>query len=441
MTDLFIKIADKLGLTLQPKRVDENDYTNTENLSISAMLSDRLSTLTLTDSTIAINGDSARAKFLNDFATRFWNESIKMACVTSLGTGDCLLKPSTDGKHFAVDIIGNSDFSITEYIGSYVYGMLIKCDEIKQGNSWYQRVEYHRIREVDGVSCCHIYQMAFKNGKEVPLSSVDAWAEFPPEIIIPNVDRLLLGRIKSPVKNRTAPNSPNGVPITYGLDNVVFNVKDAYQRFNKEYRDKETLIFADKSMFKKDENGETYIPKGKSNLFMKFRSGNIDNSNIDTFSPEIRDTSLDNGIERNFRMLEMGVGLGEGVLSKSTLTYTNVDEVRASRSATYAFMTNFRKSIDQAAADLLYAVNVLCNANNITPLGSYKFVSDWSDTYITTTQETFNELLQCVNIDAVSKAELRSWVMNEDMQVSEEKIAEMEKNNPPTMEMVTVPAD
>ena len=60
-----------------------------------------------------------------------------------------------------------------------------------------------------------------------------------------------------------------------------------------------------------------------------------------------------------------------------------------------------------------------------TPPAVYEIVADWSDSFVESTAERFNQLLQSLNMETISKAEFRSWVMNESLEVSDEKIAEM----------------
>lgn len=433
---IFLTIAKKFGLDLQEKSDEETDFYDVNNISITATMSDRVTTLTLMDSSCDIKGDSARAKYLQKFSEYVWHTRLKPGCVVSLGTGDVLLKPSTDGKRFSVDLISNNNFAITESMGNFIYGCIIKCDEIKQGNTLYERVEYHRLREINGITVCYIYQMAYKNGKEVPIVTVDAWKDYQPEIVIPNVDRLLFGRIKCPTLNRDNPNGVNGVPITYGLDSVVEQAKISYYRFNKEYSDKETLIFADKTVLAKDENGNIVIPKGKTNLFVKLRGGNVDNQKIDTYSPDIRTESLTSAIEQNFKMLEILCGLSNGVLSNPTTNFATATEIRSSLNQTFAYMTNFRKAIQEGYDDLMYAVNVLCNANNVTPIGNYEIIYSWSDKLMENSQETFNQLLQAKAEGELEDGELRAWVMNEDSDIAKEKVAEIKASQPTMVETV-----
>jgi hypothetical protein len=147
---------------------------------------------------------------------------------------------------------------------------------------------------------------------------------------------------------------------------------------------------------------------------------------IHEFNPEIRQADLDAGIERNFRMLELFCGLSEGILSKSTLTYTNTDEVKKSTQATFAFITNFRNVLESGLNDLIYAINIICNFNELTPMGDYDINFDWSDSYVESMAERFNELLQARNMEVISKAEFRSWVMSEPLELAKKQITEID---------------
>lgn len=408
---IFLYIAKKFGFELQPKTAASTDFYDIDDISITATLSDRLSTLTLMDSGCDIVGDNKRALYLQKIQQYLWSERIKPAMVVALGTGDCLLKPSTDGKHFAIDIISNDNFQITESIGDFISGIVIKCDEFIKNNSVYERIEYHKLKNGN----CHIYQMAYKNGKEIPLSSVNAWSNLSPEIIIPNVERLDFGRIKCPTLNRSNFNSVDGVPITFGAGQAVKNAKDSYNRFNQEFDDKETLIFATKSILHKNPNTNDYeLPKGKKHLFHKFR-GIDDSKSIETYSPDIRDSSLQNGLEVNLKMIETICGLSNNILTKPDESYTTATEIRTSLNQTYAFITELRTRTEQAINDLMYSINTLCNVNQTTPMGEYDIVFTWSDKLMESSQETFNQLLQLYGIGGTDAAEVRAWTMGEDL--------------------------
>ena len=444
MNNFFTSIIDwfrrHMNIQAEDKPIEtfDSDFHDTVGLSITSMVSDAVSTLAISDADINIIGDSQRAKFLDDFMQNFVDTRLKTVASTTLGTGDCIVKPNTDGKRFGVDIIENGNFVVVEAVGDFVYKMLIKCDEMQKDNAVLERWELHQLHEVtQGVSYVTITQIAFKDGKEIPLSQVESWKNLQEQILIPNVDRLLFGRFKNPVTNRYDVNSPNGVPITHGADYVIDNIKQAYDRYNQEFSDKETMIFADKKLFTikqhyKDGNviEKSVLPQGKERVVMNMNNSSVDGPPmIHEFSPDIRDASLENALEVNFRLLEKEIGLSAGILSKSTLTYTNVDEVRKSTQQTYAFITALRKVLRSGCDDLIYAINIFMNLNNMGPIGEYDSQYDWSDSYVESMQERFTQLLQGHASEAVFTEDLRAWIMNIPTELAKEQIDERAKSN------------
>lgn len=420
LKNIFLYIAGKMGLELAKKTEQYNDFYEVDKISITAALSERIATITLTGSKLNVEGTSKRAEFVDRISEEIYQDHLKDACTFALGTGSALIKPYTDGEKFGFDIIPENEYVITGNTGNYIYAMLIKSSEYTADTHKYTLIESQEIRGNEGVKYLYISYTAFKDEKEIPISQT-RWNDYK-NYIIPNTDKLLLGRIKCPSTNRKDVNSPNGVPITFGMGEVVENIKYSYRNYNQEIHDKETLIFADKTMLTKDEKGVVQIPKNKGNLFMKIRNVNVDDKLIDTYSPDIRETELDNTIERNFRMLELLTGLGSGVLSKSTLTYTNMDEVRSMKQATYDFMNSFRSSIDSCIDDLLHAVDVIANYNNITPMGEFEAYMDWSDEYMNSLTERFNQYLQAESAGWIEAAEGRSMLMGEDIDEAREMV-------------------
>lgn len=428
---IFIKIANKLGLNLVKKKTIVDDYSKIDDISITATIANRLSTITFIDSSISIDGENARAKFVNDVVTKFSNNQISTACEVSLGTGDVILKPNTDGKRIAIDIIDNSQFIVNEAIGDFLKAITIKVDEVEIKDKVYERFEYHEFVEGEQ-NYCVIRQLVYCNGEAEPLTSVEQWADIQPVIIIPNVDRLLIGRYKCPTIDRSNINNVYGVPITFGHDKVIDNAVEAYNRFNEEFEAKETMLFADKQLFKgPKDNGMPELPKGKERLFVNLRSKSIDSDlGIKEYSPDIRSDSLVTGIEENFKMIELITGLSNGILTKPSTNFATATEMRNSLQQTYANITKIRKVIESGTNDLIYAIDKLANLNNITPMGNFNVQFDWSDSYIEQMSERFNQLLQAESIGAISKAEFRQWVMNEDYNIALERVNEIVQEAP-----------
>ena len=431
--NLFIKIGSLMGLELQQKDLT----TKTEEYPITKTISNKLSTLTLMDSDISIIGVDKRATYLQDILQSYIYERIEVACEVALLTGDCLLKPYTDGNNIGIDIIKSTDFVVCESIGNFIKSIIIKCDEVKKGFNTYTRYEVQTIKEINGTSYLYIRQLAFNNETQVPLSTIDSWVNIKEEQIIPNVNQLLVGKIKSPTTNIDNVNSINGVSVTNGLEKTIKYVIDSYNRLNKEFEDKESMVFASKTLFvKKGENTETakpVLPTGKERLFQLLK-GNSDNTSIEFVSPDIRVDALERGLELNLKMLEMLCGLSAGILTAPHTNFATATEMKASLQSTFAFMNRFRHNIELGVEQLFYGINILVNANNIAPIGVFELKFDWSSSYVEQLTEQFNRLMQGQTIGVVKDEEVRSFIFEEDLETAKANIEEIKANKPTIVE-------
>ena len=427
-SDLFIRIADKMGLKIQYKETPySEDYKESEKINLTAAISNRLTTLTMLDSDVYIDGESERAEYFRDFLDDFVALQMPVAAEVALGTGDCLLKPYTDGERIGISIIPNDDFRICDSIGKFVKSVIVRADKQTIDNHVYERFEGQRLDETENGPLLSIVQFCFRDGKELGSQSEwpQEWQAIERETYITGCEKLLLGRYRCPTINRKNINSVDGVKITYGLDDVMNKAAEAYERFHDEMRKKETMIFADRTLFTTDEKGNRILPKGKAKLFqaVKARDGG---QLIQEFSPDLRADELEKGIDVNFRILELMAGLSSGILTSPTTNFATATEMKASLQLTFAFITRFRKALVSGTDDLLDAIDVLLNINGITPVGDWEARYDWSSSYIENMQEQFNRLVVAQGIGAVSPAEVRSWVMDEDIDTAEERVKEIE---------------
>src|SRR5574344_1812407 len=109
ISDLFLKVARKLGFELQPKQYIANDFFTTTDVSITSIIADRLATLIVADSDIDITGPD-KAKILSDIAKRYFNVKLKTAVVTALGTGVCFIFHITNVKVYYIVFVDNNNF-------------------------------------------------------------------------------------------------------------------------------------------------------------------------------------------------------------------------------------------------------------------------------------------------------------------------------------------
>lgn len=439
---IIVKIAERFGLQLQIKPLAVDDYSlppaigrdengNVVDISLTPMVSRKLATIAMQDSDITIEGESARARYMQQFLDYYLGDRMDVAAEVALGTGDCIIKPYTDGIRLGVDIIKNSDFVVCESIGNDILSCIMRVGEIKETHGpTYERMEIQMVRRSEtedgrGVDALIIHNLAFRNGKEIPLTEVPAWAGIQPEEIIPNVSKPLFGRYKSPAVNRADVNGPGGVKITYGLDGAMEQAMEAYNRFNREYASGEKLTFISKTLLDKDGKGNPIYPDGKKNMFMLMKGVGDKNNLLQEHTPDIRSADLEKGIEVNLRMLELFMGVSPGILTRPATSYATATEMRAALNDTYALITRFRRQLEKGTNDLLDAVEAVANRNDLSPIGPWTVQYDWSSAYIEQMNEHFSQLMLAEGIGAVDKAEVRAWLLDEDYETAKDRVEQI----------------
>lgn len=429
--NIIVKLAERFGLQLQVKPPAADDYSNATDISLTAVIAGKLATLSMQDSDITIEGTSARARYMQTFLDYYLGDRMDVAAEVALGTGDCIIKPYTDGVRLGVDIIKNNDFAVCESIGNDILSCIMKVGEIKETlGPTYERFEVQMVRQAvtaddRTVDALIVRNMAFRNGKEIPLTAVPAWAGIQAEEIIPNVHKPLFGRYKSPTVNRAGVNGVSGVKITYGLDGVMDQAVEAYNRFNREYASGEKMVFLDKTLLDRDEKGNVRFPEGKQKMFMLMKGVGGKEGLIQEHTPDIRSADLEKGIEVNNRMVELLSGLSQGILTPPTTSYATATEMRAALNNTFSVITKFRRQLEKGTNDLLDAVDAIANRNNLAPIGPWKVQYDWSSAYIEQMNEHFTQLTMAEGIGAVDKAEVRSWLLNEDYETAKARVEQI----------------
>ena len=264
-------------------------------------------------------------------------------------------------------------------------------------------------------------------GSEVPLQSLNEWAGISEEMTIANLESLPFAYLKNPTDNRI--NDGNyGVPVTYGCDKKIGEIVECQEEIRREYRLKKPIVGMDQTLFG-TKNGRRYLPV--TGLFMPVTPSGLNTAGKlwEVYDPAIRDSSYYNRLVHLCEELEKQVGTSRGILTEPATHGATATEIKAANQDTYAIITDMRTSIEDAMRQLAYAINVLANAYMLSPLGDYDLAFDWSYALIESSQETYNQLLASVTVDAVEAAELRQFSFPaETLDEARARVAEIKKN-------------
>ena len=366
---IILKIANRLGLELQKKKDLKIKYSD-KGINPTAIGANVVTNIAIDDSDIQVVGDSARAQAIQDLLYYYVDNILSVAAEVALGTGDCLIRPYTDGDDIGFNVIGSDDFLITSSIGYRLKGVVIKLDEYETKTATYRLFESQSLQTEGNRKVVLINRFAYKGTDEIDITKT-IWEDISTEEIVV-ADQLLLGRYKCPTINRDNYNSANGVPITFGCDGIINNIKKKYEQYNDEFDRKESRIFADRTLFKRAENDRLELSTSKE--FINVRGG-VDGgitSQIYDYSPSIREEEFKSANDFNLSILELCCGFSRGIFTSPETSFATATELKNSLKKTFAFVKSFRRRIEHGNKELFNAVNFIMNLNSVTPEGNVR---------------------------------------------------------------------
>lgn len=382
--------TENMGFTQQ--------YESTEEMNFTAIFSNKLSTLAISESTADVVGNNARVALLDQCLGEVWSR-MKRVISRMLGTGGCVIVPYVRMGRIEFDILSQERMVIHEKQGNSITRATVLADSVKQEERQFFRWVDYRV--IEG----NLYITNKVTDQWGNDAFLEQWSEMEDKAIA-GVDRVLFAYFKSPVDNRRF-SDDYGVPITYGSDGLIQEIFDCFAQIRDEYRLKEVKIFADERMFQKDsKTGKYRMP---SKVFFAAH-GKENGDMIEVFSPEIRHSSYYERLQYLFGLLEKCVGTSKGILTAPETRGATATEIKAGLYDTYAMIAEIRCSVEKGVRDYLYACNVLANYYELTPLGEYGVRFDWSYEMIESSSETWSQLKDAFEFGIKSSVELRQWL-------------------------------
>ena len=420
----------KVPTETNPKEVDDNSryaaqYESINNINFNAIFSNKLANYTVSDSNINIEGDNPRTEFLNQIAQSLWKK-IKKISSMSYGYGGTFLIPYVKGNKIFYNKVPQSRVTIDKTEGDLITGATVLAEKkvISQGMSQskiYLRWTNYRVENGNG-----IIEQKFtdETGKEIPVP--DFWANIKLKETIGNVDRALLGYIPSPINNRKT-NDKYGVPITYGCDATIAEIKETMKQLLEEFRLKRPFLGIDLTMLKTNRNGDI-IELPDNGLYRKFNFDEGDKK-FEIYDPQFR--SYTERLQELYKRLEDEIGTSRGIISEMQTNNATATEIKRAMYDTFNIVDDMRANIEKGLQDFFYACNVLANANNLAPMGEYELSFEWSYSLIEDTATEWSQLVVAQSKGVISEVELRQWLKpDETLEESQKAIDEIRESQP-----------
>ena len=285
----------------------------------------------------------------------------------------------------------------------------------------YQRWTHYKI---ENGNLTILQQFSDEDGNQIP--APECWKNIQTSITISDVDRVAFGYIKSPINNRKA-NDNFGVPITYGCEATILEIRQTLKQMIREYELKEAFVGADATMF----NGKNALPP--NGIFKKIDATKDDF--FEVYDPQFRDYTI--RLQELYKRLEHEIGTSYGILSEVSTQNATATEIKRSMYDTFTICDDMRSNVEKGLDDFFYACNVLANAYNLTPAGDYNVSYDWSYSLLEDPGTEWSQLTWAQNKGIVSKTELRQWLYpDETLDEAEKAIKEIEEAEPTAEELL-----
>ena len=418
----------KISTQTTDKEIDDNSkyariYEGIDDINFTSIFSNKLANYVISDSTMNIEGDNKRTELLNMVGNSMWKQMKKIVAM-AFGYGGVAIVPYVKGGKIYRSIVPQSRITIDSMDGELITGATIEAERKVINNNLGKKV-YIRWTNYKIENNNLVITQQYSDDKGNKIAVPDFWKDIQEVRTITNVDRVVFGFIKSPINNRKT-NDKYGVPITYGCDTTILEIKETMKQIVREYELKEVFVGADVTMF----DGKNALPK--TGLFKKIDAGQDDF--FEVYDPQFRDYSI--RLQELYKRLEHEIGTSNGILSEITTQNATATEIRRSMYDTFTICDDMRSNVEKGLDDFFYACNVLANAFNLSADGEYEVSFDWGYSLLEDLDSEWEHLTYAENKGIVKKVELRQWIYpDETLEESQKAIEEIEQENP-TMEQL-----
>ena len=351
--------------------------------------------------------------------------------------GGMAIRPYPVNGHFAFGYTMDWSLYPVAFDSNGELSDVIFRDTFQEGQVTYTRLERHTIQANGDLK---ITQRAFKSnvkdniGVEVPLSSVEIWANLEPEATLHNIEGQLFGWFKVAAANNVDVDSPMGISVFHKAINVIKQADMQYSRLLWEYEASEMAIDVD-PMALRPVQPEQYtgageqkyeMPKLKDRLFRGLNIQQGDKDLYQVFAPTIRDASLLNGLNRLLMMIEDLTGLSRGTLSDAPLEARTATELRILRQRTYATIADNQAALEKCLRDVVRAMDKMATFYQLAPEGDYEISFEWDDSILTDRTQEMGERLELLSQGVIGKDEMRQWYTGETASQAEAAIQKIQ---------------
>lgn len=366
-------------------------------------------------------GNSARAEFLDDQLQPLLRRMHNAVQLAAAG-GQIIIKPFLQGDQFYFDLVEPGRFFPTRFAADdrVMAGYFADYRDVKGVN--YVRIETF---DCDG-SLLTITNRAYRStgdvlGAEVPLDTVEAWADIQPEVSIQGVSKPLFGAIKMPFANTVDDASPMPVSLYAGAMDTIMEFDQVFTEMIYElHSGKRKNIVESRAIIPDKKRRDLWIAKG-----VRYRDPSTDIYIVDPeeehepfrdYSPSIRTAEYMTGLKAILHMIENQCHLSPGTLSiderSGAVTATQI--ISQDRTTYNTCSAIQQQGVTQGLLDVIDAMDTMCHLYNLGPAGELNPGITYGDSIFEDTQQEFARRLQLAQAGFLRPEKLLSWYFGVD---------------------------
>ena len=344
--------------------------------------------------------------------------------------------PVIDGATVEVDYTQAPDFFPISFNsrGEITDAVFIETRIV--GKTYFRRLERHSLVKRMYTVTNLAYESFDENylGKEIPLATVDDWADLLPEIKIGGLTRPLFAYLKMPGANAIDTRSPLGVSMFSRATNLIEDADRQYTRLLWEYEGGEMAIEASRDIFPQDEHGKPIIPAGRERLF---RPNEIDSNAsgkgaelIKVHAPTLRDASYRSGLYDILKQIEDKCGMARGTITDPVNAAKTATEIKMMQQPSYITISKLQQNIEDALEHLIYIIDKYATLYHLAPSGKITTTYKWDDSVITDTESERMRDKDDVAAGLMQKWEYRVKWYGEDEATAKKMVGYVENEEP-----------
>lgn len=376
------------------------------SLCLASAIAREFSRLVLAETEITADGDRYVSEQFKKLIPKL-SVMIEQACAM----GGVIVKPYLSNGRIYVDTVLPESFFAVDFSEDTITAAVFP-EQLVIGKNCYTRLEYHRFDPENRLytiqnRCC---RSSDRNalGSLCAFSEVPQWNSMKELTILENVEKPLFSYFKMPFANTVDPESPLGISVYENAEDLIHQADAQWERIIWEFESGERAIDATEDIFRYNPNGKPILPKGRERMFRTYDIQSNEKPFIETFSPEIRDVSLFNGLNRIFQRIEFNCGLAYGTISDPQTVEKTAEEVRTSRQRSYTQVAAIQRNLEFTLENLLYAYSYYARYFGLSQSES-KLICTWGDSVLEDTDKEFQRRLQMVSAGILTKEKFIAW--------------------------------